>query len=71
MQIFKGILAGLFVAFLGFTIGKLSSSKEIILIGIPIGFIIGYKFTNPIFKLAKRFGKFSLKIFPIIFKQIK
>jgi len=70
-QKIKTVIFIIFGAFVGFLIGKFSKSFEIILIGIPLGALIGYKFTNYLAKFLKLFFNFIFNIIPKLFKQIK
>jgi type III secretory pathway component EscT len=56
---------------LGLLVGKLSKSPEIILIGVPIGAFIGYKFAYPFWRVTKALFSRFLKIAPSLFKQVK
>jgi purine-cytosine permease-like protein len=69
-SVLKSTLFSIFGAFVGFLIGKLSKSPEIILIGIPLGALIGYKFTNYLAKFFSFILSLLKKYIPKIFKQV-
>jgi len=70
-HLFKSIIFSIFGAFLGFLVGKFSKSPEIILIGIPLGALIGYKFTNYLAIFFRYLLRGLFNIIPKIFKQVK
>jgi hypothetical protein len=69
-QKFKTVIYIIFGAFVGFLIGRLAKSPEIILIGIPLGGLIGYKFTNYFSIFFKHFFRIIRILIRKIFKQI-
>jgi len=69
-QKFKTVIFIIFGAFVGFLIGRLSKSPEIILIGIPLGALVGYKFTNYFAIFFQYFFTLLGKLIKKIFKQI-
>ena len=70
-HLFRTIFFSIFGAFLGFLVGKFSKSPEIILIGIPLGALIGYKFTNYFAIFFKFIIKNLINLIPKLFKQVK
>ncbi len=66
----KSVAFALFGAFLGFMVGKLSKSFEIIIIATPIGALIGYKFTNLFGAIFSFLFSILQKVAPKLFKQV-
>jgi hypothetical protein len=66
----RSILTTIFGAFIGFLIGKLSKSFEIILIALPIGAFLGYKFSHYFSRFFIFLFELFKKIAPSLFKQV-
>lgn len=66
----RSVLTTIFGAFIGFLIGKLSKSFEIILIALPIGAFLGYKFSYYFSRFFIFLFELFKKIAPSLFKQV-
>jgi len=70
LNFLKTVTFSIFGAFLGFMVGRLSKSPEIVFIATPIGALLGYKFTNYLATFFYYLLKLVIKLFPKIFKQV-